>query len=76
MVNTLTSLGLESVKIQDDHTNGESRYERHKTAEVKTREKLVKGDFSSILENQTPRKRSIYFLFLVNKSYYSGGKTD
>lgn len=64
MVNTLTCLGLESVKIQDDHTDGGSRYERYKTAKAKTRNKLVKGDFSSILKNLTARKDLfIYFYF-------------
>lgn len=74
MVDTLTGLGSESVKIQDDHTRGESRYERHKTAEAKTREKLVKGDFSSNVENRTARER-VNKSYLVNKSYYSGEKT-
>lgn len=36
---------MEKVKIQDSHKNGKSRYQRHKKAEAKTREKLVKGDF-------------------------------
>ena len=49
------------MKIQDDHKNGKSRYQSHKIAEAKPRDKLIKGYFSSILEEPKQWWEDLFF---------------